>query len=102
MNTDDHPLELVTEQNGQPLLIPVRIGHDTLRLQAWRLDVGRTTKYFLDSDHDQNADHLRGLTRRLYQSGRPVRIRQEVTLGSGGEHPLQALGIETGVQNTTE
>src|SRR5690625_4739499 len=43
MNTDDHPLELVTEQNGQPLLVPVRTGHDTLRLQACRLDVGRTT-----------------------------------------------------------
>ena len=102
MNTDDHPLELVTEENGQPLLVPVRIGHDTLRLQAWRLDVGRTTMYFLDSDHDQNADHLRGLTRRLYQGGRPVRIRQEVILGIGGVRLLRALGIETDVYHMNE
>ena len=102
MNTDDHPLELVKTDDGLPLLVSVRLGHDTLTLQAWKLDVGRTAMYFLDSDHDQNAEHLRGLTRRLYQGGRPVRIRQEVILGIGGVRLLRALGIETDVYHMNE
>lgn len=102
LNTDDHPLELVTDEDGAVLTVPVEIGAETLHLQAWRLDVGRTPLFLLDSDLDANPDHFRALTRRLYQGGRPVRIRQEVVLGIGGLRLLRRLGYHFDVYHMNE
>lgn len=102
LNPEEQPLELVTKEDGAPLTVAVEIGADTLHLQAWRLDLGRTRLYLLDSDFDANAEHMRGLTRRLYQGGRPVRIRQEVILGIGGMRLLEALGEEFDVYHMNE
>ncbi len=92
LTVEDHPLKLVKNDDGSALTVSVEIGAESLKLQAWRLDIGRTILYLLDSDLDSNPDHLRGLTRRLYQGGRPVRIRQEVVLGIGGLRLLRKLG----------
>jgi glycogen phosphorylase len=98
----DHGLTLVKDQGGEPVTVSVELGIETLYLQAWRLDLGRTVMYFLDGDTDRNPEHLRGLTRQLYQGGRPVRIRQEVILGIGGLRMLRALGVESDVYHMNE
>ena len=100
--TDDHPMELVKDEDGNTIHIPVEIGGETLFLQAWRLDVGHTPLFLLDSDLDANPDHMRPLTRRLYQGGRPVRIRQEVVLGIGGLRLLRRLGYQFDVYHMNE
>ncbi|MFW5955111.1 MAG: alpha-glucan family phosphorylase [Rhodothermales bacterium] len=102
LDPSKHPLHLVRQDDGSPLVVSVDIGHETLHVQAWRLDVGRTVMYLLDTDFDQNPEHLRGLTRRLYQGGRPVRIRQEVVLGIGGLRLIRALGLPIDVYHMNE
>jgi glycogen phosphorylase len=97
-----HGLKLITDENGSPVTVSVDLGHERLWLQAWRLDLGRTVMYYLDGDMERNAEHLRGLTRQLYQGGRPVRIRQEVILGIGGLRMLRALGLEQDVFHMNE
>jgi glycogen phosphorylase len=101
-NPEDHGLTIVRGEDGAPVIVDVRLGDETMYLQAWRMNLGRTVMYFLDGDIDRNADHLRGLTRRLYQGGRPVRIRQEVVLGIGGLKFLRAIGAETDVYHMNE
>ncbi len=98
----DHPMELVTEEDGQPLLVTVHLGSELLYLQAWHIRLGRTNLYLLNANIEQNRDELRDLTKRLYQGDRKVRLRQEIILGIGGIRLLRRLGVETDVYHMNE
>ncbi len=102
MDPADHPVTLVTDEAGRPITVTVHLATQPLELQAWRLDLGRTTMYLLDADFDHNPPEYRGLTGRLYQNGRAVRIQQEIVLGIGGIRMLRALGVETDVYHMNE
>lgn len=92
LKPEDHPFTLVLGRDKKPVTVTVHIGDLPLRLQAWRADVGRTKMYLLDGDFDGNPDWLRGLTRKLYQGDRGVRLQQEIVLGIGGLRFLRAIG----------
>ncbi|MEM1095565.1 MAG: alpha-glucan family phosphorylase [Bacteroidota bacterium] len=101
-NPTTHPLTLATDDLGTPLVVTVHLGHQPLHLMAWRLDLGRTAMYFLDSDFGANPDHLRKLTCRLYGGDRTTRIQQEIILGIGGMRLLRALGQDPEVYHLNE
>jgi alpha-glucan phosphorylase-like protein len=102
MHPGDLPVTLVTDANGDPITVTVQLGTQPLEIQAWRLDVGRTTMYLLDADFHRNPYEYRELTSRLYQNGRAVRIQQEIVLGIGGVRMLRALGIQPDVYHMNE
>lgn len=102
LEPSDHPLTLVTNDDGDAVMVTVPVADRQLRVRAWRADVGRTTLYLLDTDFDANPEDLRGLTRRLYGGGNQGRIRQEIILGIGGMRLLRALGVETDVYHLNE
>ncbi len=91
LHPSDHPLELVLDRDGAPVTVTVHLGNDALHLQAWRMNVGKTRLYLLDSDFERNPEWLRGLTRKLYQGDRKVRLQQEIVLGIGGLRFLRAI-----------
>ncbi len=64
-----------------------------VRVEAWRVDVGRVPLFLLDSNLVENAPEDRALTNTLYGGDRNHRIRQEILLGVGGVKLLRALGI---------
>ncbi|RMH56151.1 MAG: alpha-glucan family phosphorylase [Bacteroidetes bacterium] len=97
-----HPLTLVTHPDGRPVTVSVRVGHEPLQVRAWRIDLGRTAMYLLDTDFEANPPHLREMTCRLYQGGDYTRIQQEIVLGIGGVRLLRALSIETDVYHMNE
>lgn len=102
LDPSEHPIELVRDDDGLPLITTVFVGHEPLRLQAWLVRLGRTKLYLFDSDFDRNPDHLRGLTTRLYQGDRRLRLQQEIILGIGGVRLLRALGVKTDVYHMNE
>lgn len=102
VDPSDHALTLVTGSDEAAVTVRLDVGADVLHLQAWRLNLGRTVLYLLDSDRPDNPEHLRGLTRRLYQGDRATRLEQEMVLGIGGVRMLRALGIETDVYHMNE
>lgn len=102
LNPANHPLELVTASEGEPLLAEVHIGDELVHLRAWRVRLGRTTLYLLDADFDSNSAELRDLTKRLYQGDRRTRLRQEIILGIGGVRLLRQLGTATDVYHMNE
>ncbi len=55
-----------------------------LFLAAWRVCVGRTAVYLLDTDLEENSPEDRPLSSRLYTADRDQRIQQEIALGLGG------------------
>jgi starch phosphorylase/maltose phosphorylase len=98
-----HPLSLVTGRGGSdPLTVTVRVGTQPVAVRAWKLALGHTDLYLLDTDFDANPEALRPLTRRLYQGGDHQRIRQELVLGIGGLRMLRALGVEPDVYHANE
>ena len=53
-------------------------------VQGWKVQVGRTPLYLLDTNLESNADADRSITYQLYAPGVEMRIRQELVLGIGG------------------
>ena len=97
-----HPVSLVSEGGGDPLTVTVPIGTHEIAVRAWKVALGHTDLYLLDTDFDANPDEYRPLTRRLYQGGDHERIRQEIVLGIGGLRMLRALDVTPDVYHANE
>jgi len=102
LNPDNLPLEPVLDAKGQPRVCAVEIEMTDVYFQAWRVNVGRSVVYLLDSNRPENPQHLRDLTRRVYGGDNTMRIMQEVLLGIGGVRLLRALGVQPSVFHMNE
>jgi starch phosphorylase len=102
LDTNELPLQAVTDTNGQPLIIRVNTRSGFLQARVWKLQVGRVHLMLLDSNVDGNSTEDRELTSRLYGGDDRLRIRQELLLGIGGARILQALNIFPGVLHLNE
>src|SRR5262245_38969008 len=80
-------------RNGEPLRITLTLPDRTLHIGAWRVLMGRSVLYLMDTDLDENAPWDRELTGRLYGGDQNARLLQEIVLGVGGVRLLRALGI---------
>lgn len=96
------PAVLVTNGDGKPLMVPVPINSRTVSARIWRIDVGRTPLYLLDTDHEANEPIDRWITARLYVADRALRLAQYAILGVGGVRALSAMGITPGVIHLNE
>ena len=88
------PFEQVTTGGFAPLKIRVPMPTGPVVAQAWKLNVGRTPLYLLDTDVPDNQPSDRAITNRLYGGDVMHRLRQEVLLGLGGVELLDQLDIE--------
>lgn len=102
LKPENLPLAEAKTPSGRPLRIRVSIGKDKVVARAWRLEVGRTPIFLLDTNLPENAPRDRKLTDRLYSGDRDMRIRQEVLLGIGGWKLLRALGLPIRVCHLNE
>ena len=96
------PVTMEKTPEGIPLEITVNVGGETVRARVWRVDVGLTPLYLLDSNIRGNSERSREITSTLYGGDRDMRIRQEVLLGVGGARVLKALGIHPTVYHMNE
>ncbi|MFN8546027.1 MAG: alpha-glucan family phosphorylase [Candidatus Binatia bacterium] len=95
------PVVLVTDR-GRPLTVDVNIRGRTVRVQVWRVDVGRVPLFLLDADREDNDPVDRWITARLYVGDRQTRLAQYAVLGVGGVRALAALGIRPGLVHLNE
>jgi glycogen phosphorylase len=87
------PAAMVTIDSGQPLLVAVPIAGRKVVAHVWRVDIGRTPLYLLDSERPENDRLDRWITSRLYVGDHATRLAQYVLLGVGGVRALRAMGI---------
>jgi len=96
------PVTIEYGADGKPLDIEVNVGGEPVKARVWRVDVGRTPLYLLDSNVKGNSPRSREITSKLYGGDRDMRIRQEILLGIGGVRALKALGIQPTVYHMNE
>ncbi|MEY2492177.1 MAG: glycogen phosphorylase [Verrucomicrobiota bacterium] len=103
LNQNFHHLPLREVRQGEHrLLVPVRILDRDVYAKLWQLHVGRVDLYLLDTDVPENTAEDRLITAELYGGDLEMRMRQEIVLGIGGVHALNALGIEPEVFHMNE
>ncbi len=96
------PAVLVTDAQDRPLTVEVPLRGRTVRVQVWRVDVGRVPLYLLDTDRTDNHPIDRWITARLYIGDRLTRLAQYGVLGVGGVRALAAMGIEPALVHLNE
>lgn len=96
------PLELMKNEQGDPIVIEILVRQRTVKVQVWKVQVGRVDLYLLDTDREDNDPIDRWLTGHLYGGNQETRIAQEVVLGIGGVRALQAMGIKPGLYHLNE
>jgi len=96
------PLEPVIHRERGRALATVTLYRREIHVGAWRMMVGRTPIFLLDSNLEQNQPDDRDLTQKLYQGGHENRLCQEWILGVGGVRVLRALGIHPDVWHANE
>lgn len=83
-------------------MVEVFIRGDSVKVQIWRIIVGRVSLYLLDTNVKENAPEHRYITSRLYGGDWEMRLKQEIVLGIGGVRALQAVGIEPSAYHMNE
>ncbi|MCA1592742.1 MAG: alpha-glucan family phosphorylase [Acidobacteria bacterium] len=96
------PLQLVRREDGTPVYIELEMRGRVVRVEAWRVDVGRVPLYLLDTNVEENHEIDRLITGHLYGGDRETRCVQEMVLGIGGARLLRHLRIEPHVFHLNE
>lgn len=97
LDPDELPLTLLREADGSRATIAITMpdGPDLLA-RIFVASVGRVPLLLLDSDIEENPQHFRDVTDRLYGGNSEHRLRQELLLGIGGVRALRVHSRLTG------
>ncbi len=96
------PVKPVKNDDGEQIKVRVDLQGRSVAVAVWECVVGRIPLYLLDTNLVENAPEDRGITDKLYGGDMEQRIRQEIVLGIGGVHALDALGIQPTVYHMNE
>ena len=98
----NQPMELVEDENGDPIKIKLNFPGREVAFQIWNIQVGRVPLYLLDTNIPENSPEDQKITKTLYGGNIETRIQQEIILGIGGVRALLALGIKPFVCHMNE
>jgi len=97
------PVRPVQNDQGQDLMVHVKLPTGKVLIKVWYMDVGRVKLYLLDTNIPENdQQEHREITDQLYGGDILTRIRQEIVLGIGGLRALHALNLKPTVWHMNE
>ncbi len=102
VNYAEIPIAPVLNSFGQPVKIEVDLDSRSVKVAVWRVNVGNTSLYLMDTHLPENSPADRELTARLYGGNSEIRLQQEIILGIGGVRILRALKIQPAVWHANE
>lgn len=88
------PLNLLRDDNFNPVRIEINFPNSTVIVQVWVLLVGNIKLYLLDTTLPENTVEDRRITDILYGGDTEKRISQEIILGIGGIRLIEKLGFD--------
>ncbi len=92
----------VRDENGKWITVKVALPGRDVFVRIWKVDVGRTELYLLDTDFEENRPNDRTITHHLYGGDLENRFKQEMILGIGGIRALHELGITSDIYHINE
>ncbi len=101
-NFRETPAQPVLDKDGKWLTVSVAFPGRNLNIRVWKVEVGRTDLYLLDTDFEDNMPEDRTITHQLYGGSWENRLKQEILLGIGGIRALEALDIKAEVYHCNE
>jgi len=96
------PAEPVLDDKGNWLIIKTAMPGREMSARIWKVAVGRTDLYLLDTDFEANIPEDRQVTHQLYGGDWENRIKQEILLGIGGVRALRAIGLHPTIFHLNE
>ena len=96
------PVSKLRTEDGQDLIINIKINGEPLYIQVWKIDVGSVELYLLDTNLPENKEQFRQITDYLYISDRDLRMLQEILLAYGSIELMQKLNIKPSVYHLNE
>jgi starch phosphorylase len=99
---ENMPVRQEMDAEGNPVEFTLAIQDRTVRVNIYRVEVGRIRLFLLNTNLPENAPEDREITSQLYGGDQDMRFRQEILLGVGGVHALEALGLEPTVFHMNE
>ena len=92
----------VRDADGNWMTVSVAFPGRTLNARLWRVDVGRTELYLMDTDYEDNLPEDRSVTHHLYGGDWENRLKQELLLGVGGIRAMRKLGLNPEIYHCNE
>lgn len=96
------PAEPVTDSNGKWITVSMQMPGRVMYARIWKVGVGRTDLYLLDTDFEDNRPEDRQVTYQLYGGDWENRLKQEILLGIGGIRALRAMNIRPTIYHCNE
>jgi phosphorylase/glycogen(starch) synthase len=96
------PASPVYDKDGNWITVAVAFPGRNVTARVWKVAVGRTDLYLLDTDFEANTQEDREITYHLYGGDWENRLKQELLLGIGGIRALRALGINAQIYHCNE
>lgn len=96
------PIAPVYDSEGNWVTTQVDFPGRTITARIWKVAVGRTDLYLLDTDYEANIEEDRQVTYHLYGGDWENRLKQELLLGIGGVRALRNLGLNPQVYHCNE
>jgi starch phosphorylase len=102
LDRENAPIHKMVDQDGNPIVVKVPVIDPPIYLEIWKVQVGKTNLYLIDTSSESNEPWNRIISDRLYTGDLEQRLRQEIVLGIGGVRILQALGVDYSVLHLNE
>lgn len=96
------PADPVLDEQGNWKTVKMALPGRDLYARIWKVAVGRTDLYLLDTDFEYNSQEDRQITHQLYGGDWENRLKQEILLGIGGVRALRALGLNPTIYHYNE
>ena len=96
------PAEPVIGEDGVWKTVKVQMPGREMHARIWKVAVGRTDLYLLDTDYEANCQEDRQVTHQLYGGDWDNRMKQEILLGIGGVRALRVLGLNPTIYHYNE
>ena len=96
------PAEPVTDADGKWITVSTQMPGREMHARIWKVGVGRTDLYLLDTDFEDNLPEDCQVTYQLYGGDWENRLKQEILLGIGGIRALRVLGIHPAIYHSNE
>ncbi len=96
------PATPVRDEAGNWKTVVIVFPGRNVYVRIWKIEVGRSSLYLLDTDFEDNLPEDRSITHYLYGGDLENRLKQELLLGVGGIRALNVLGITPDIFHCNE